>query len=171
MNKWTRGIGFKGDLRFFIDDASGRVAVADQSGVYPEQTDDGILWVDADRPVRISTDRLTIPVIKDRDNNGYHCAVSIRNAEACVEFLAQHYEQLAISTADVHVGIESDWHTTVLRDHLRRVRDAAPRPERNPTAQRPRNQRETSELAARLVAEIQAEEAEVFRGVDNRHED
>jgi hypothetical protein len=44
-----------------------RVAVADNSGPTPDKTDDGILWIDFERPWIIENDRFSIPVTRDGD--------------------------------------------------------------------------------------------------------
>lgn len=42
--------------KWFRDDRTGRIAVADYSGHYPDETDDGVLWLDTTRPVSIRPD-------------------------------------------------------------------------------------------------------------------
>lgn len=42
--------------KWFRDDRTGRIAAADYSGDYPDDTDDGVLWLDTSRPVSISPD-------------------------------------------------------------------------------------------------------------------
>lgn len=37
---------------FYRDEVSGRVSVKDMSGDLPDTTDDGVLWIDHDRPAR-----------------------------------------------------------------------------------------------------------------------
>lgn len=39
---------------FYRDEVSGRVSLKDMSGDLPHETDDGVLWVDYDRPIRFS---------------------------------------------------------------------------------------------------------------------
>lgn len=58
------------------------VAIADQSGYYPEQTDDGPLWIDDTRSciIDLKDGILAIPVLKDGDETGYWCGVSINTA-------------------------------------------------------------------------------------------
>lgn len=58
--------------KFFRHLPSGRMAVADYSGFTPDQTEDGILWVDYDRPARLQADAVIIPVRSERDGRGYH---------------------------------------------------------------------------------------------------
>jgi hypothetical protein len=74
---------------FWRDEVLGRVSVKDMSGDYPDESDDGPLWIDRDRPVRFhfedrlgATDvgRATIPVIAERDTRTYVVGVLWRDA-------------------------------------------------------------------------------------------
>ena len=58
--------------KFFRHVPSGRVAVADNSGNTPDRTEDGILWLDLDRPVNVGTDVVTFPVLKESDGGKYY---------------------------------------------------------------------------------------------------
>jgi hypothetical protein len=58
--------------KFFKHVPSGRVAVADYSGTTPDRTEDGILWLDRDRPVNVGAEGVTFPVIKESDGGNYH---------------------------------------------------------------------------------------------------
>ena len=52
-SRWMRCIRLeKGGLRLFWH-RDGQVAVADNSGTYPEHTEDGVLWVDTTEPMHI----------------------------------------------------------------------------------------------------------------------
>lgn len=65
---WKKVIGFKGGHRYFLctkGENEGRIGVADESGPTPDQTDDGVLWLDTDRPVDL----------------GKHCNVPLREAD------------------------------------------------------------------------------------------
>ena len=46
----------------------GRIAVADQSGEYPEDTDDGILWLDTERLIGDDGD---IPLVDEQGNKSW----------------------------------------------------------------------------------------------------
>lgn len=63
---WTHLFGKKGDHRYFRAE-DGRIAIADDSGRYPENTDDGVLWVNITRPIRAWDDYFSIPLF---DENG-----------------------------------------------------------------------------------------------------
>jgi hypothetical protein len=64
----------KDGLRFFRDRATGKWAVADNSGTFPENTDDGIMWLDPSRGTRSVVQRGTSPLFdialsKERDRS------------------------------------------------------------------------------------------------------
>jgi hypothetical protein len=74
---------------FWRDEVSGRISVKDMSGDYPDETDDGPLWIDHDRPVQFHFEdrlgtadvgRATIPVIAERDTRSYVVGVLWRDA-------------------------------------------------------------------------------------------
>jgi hypothetical protein len=65
---WQPILHVRGGHRFFRDRLCGRVAVADDSGVYPESTQDGVLWVDETRWISIHESSATIPVIDPEGN-------------------------------------------------------------------------------------------------------
>jgi hypothetical protein len=49
--------------KFFEDTSNGRLAIADDSGDRPDQTDDGVLWVDPGRPICATRDGgMTLPM-------------------------------------------------------------------------------------------------------------
>jgi hypothetical protein len=52
---------YRAGHRWFIDNATGRIAIADQSGDTPDRTDDGILYLDTTRDVGESTIPLVHP--------------------------------------------------------------------------------------------------------------
>lgn len=48
--RWTElETPFRGTRRYFVEKATGRLAAADESGRWPEDTDDGVLWVDVEK--------------------------------------------------------------------------------------------------------------------------
>jgi hypothetical protein len=52
--------------KFFEDNTNGRLAIADDSGDRPDQTDDGVLWVDQRRPVRETRDgSMLLPLLHE----------------------------------------------------------------------------------------------------------
>lgn len=52
--KWTLAFEVKGGHRYFRDEETGKIGVADDSGENPELTDDGLLWLDQSRPITLS---------------------------------------------------------------------------------------------------------------------
>lgn len=52
--------------KFFRHLPSGRIAVADYSGYTPDQTEDGILWLDHSRPATAYLDMVSVPVFSER---------------------------------------------------------------------------------------------------------
>jgi hypothetical protein len=73
---WKRIGKAKRGHAFFEDLNTGRVAIADASGSTPERTEDGILWLDPTRPLRVSIGAtyfgVTYPVLSERDGRPYH---------------------------------------------------------------------------------------------------
>jgi len=68
----------------FFADQTGRIALADWSGDTPDQTDDGVLWLDPKRPIRITLEdeRLYawIPLL-DLHGKQTHTVSDIRTAD------------------------------------------------------------------------------------------
>jgi len=90
LHKWRRVKVFKGGHRFFVDEHTGRMAVADDSGRVPDETDDGVLWL-PDRPciVRICGNAshlaATFPVEKDGDDAVYSTIGTLEEGPWVVE--------------------------------------------------------------------------------------
>ena len=72
----------KDGQRYWWSKAEGRISLADHSGDghrtkgTPEETDDGILWLDASRPVHVRLEGVSVPVI-DPENRQSICADGI----------------------------------------------------------------------------------------------
>jgi hypothetical protein len=83
--KWVKLLGFKAGMRYFRDALTEKVAAADNSGKYPDQTDDGVLWLDLDQAVTIELgsreySRVTVPVKSERGNGrGYYVGEEINH--------------------------------------------------------------------------------------------
>ena len=71
LYKWRQVRSFADGHRFFIDDNSGKMAVADYSGALPDDCEDGVLWLpEAPGIVRIiALMSVRYPVLKDGDDN------------------------------------------------------------------------------------------------------
>lgn len=83
-NKWTYlGRASRDTHKYFRENASDRIAIADLSGTYPDQTDDGVLYLDFSRNMTIKDDstggvRLWLPVI---DAKGRKSSTPMSGAE------------------------------------------------------------------------------------------
>lgn len=81
--KWVKLLGFKAGLRYFRDTLTDQVAVADNSGKYPDTTEDGVLWLNLDVAVAIELgsreySRVTVPVKSVRgQGRGYYVGEEI----------------------------------------------------------------------------------------------
>lgn len=64
--QWELEYTAPGGRRYFLDRTSGRYAAADMSGEYPEDTDDGVLWIAYDLPIRVGDQYCLIPVRDER---------------------------------------------------------------------------------------------------------
>lgn len=60
--------------KFFRHLPSGRIAVADYSGYTPDQTEDGVLWLDHSRPVTAYLDAVRVPVVSERTGERLWCS-------------------------------------------------------------------------------------------------
>ncbi len=50
---WVLVLRIRGGHRYFREEGTGRIAVADDSGATPDRTEDGILYLDTGRPIRL----------------------------------------------------------------------------------------------------------------------
>ena len=80
----------KNGHRLFMDESNGKVAIADNSGHFPDQTDDGALWLDFTRSIAIGRDfTAALPVTKERDNGEYHVGVGLEGLVTVLESYPQ----------------------------------------------------------------------------------
>lgn len=69
-NRWVFLFQSKRGHKFFRDTFSGGIAIADDSGATPDQTDDGVLRLDQNRAVRVrSGDSFFALPLRDRHGN------------------------------------------------------------------------------------------------------
>lgn len=68
--KWTKVHSTHDGHTFWRDENTGRISVKDQSGPTPESTDDGVLWVDFNRPFRLGQKYVTIPLLRQSAESG-----------------------------------------------------------------------------------------------------
>lgn len=68
--KWGGAYPLPSGHRLFYDTSGGgsRAAIADESGKLPQDTDDGILWIDTSRPIDCGRNEILLPVIADGTN-------------------------------------------------------------------------------------------------------
>lgn len=50
--------------KFYRETATGRIAVADLSGQYPHETDDGVLYLDETRKIALYDEGYGLPLVK-----------------------------------------------------------------------------------------------------------
>lgn len=69
--------------KYFLDKLSGRCAVADGSGYFPNETDDGVLWINTEKPLTLDlyngSPIISVPV-KNIDNKDFHTGASVSEA-------------------------------------------------------------------------------------------
>lgn len=95
--KWTKVFSIRGGHKYFRDEISGRIGVADDSGSTPDRTEDGVLWLDPSRCVTIATDTnhrtwVTVPLLRE---NGDKSATGASVKEA-IEVVARFGMKLAL---------------------------------------------------------------------------
>ena len=69
--EWELICRHPGGHKFFTHVPSGRIGVADNSGRTPDQTEDGILWLNKNRPVQVGLEDCTFSVTKESDGGTY----------------------------------------------------------------------------------------------------
>lgn len=67
---WTKVFSVRGGHKYFRDEVTKMIALADDSGSTPDRTEDGVLWLDFQRCVCIKTGAdhttwITIPVLHE----------------------------------------------------------------------------------------------------------
>ena len=60
--RWTLILRIVGGHKYYREKGTGKIAVADDSGRYPEDTDDGVLWLDDDRYLTVGDKQLWVPL-------------------------------------------------------------------------------------------------------------
>lgn len=73
----------RGHALWADDGDGGRLALADNSARLPHETEDGVLWVDAERSPVLGDSGVTVPVIKDRVSLRLWTSTSMAMAMAC----------------------------------------------------------------------------------------
>ena len=78
----------RGGHRVFIERVTRRVAVADNSGRTPEETEDGTLWVDTDKPLEYTP--LESSIIRIPFSNGFSTGEDLLGAVRLMKITGQH---------------------------------------------------------------------------------
>jgi hypothetical protein len=56
---------------YWQDTVAGMIAISDESGTTPDTTDDGVLWVDTNRPITASGTGFYIPLLIPKSSRAY----------------------------------------------------------------------------------------------------
>ena len=128
--QWTKLFSIRGGHKYFRDEITKMIAIADDSGPTPDRTDDGVLWLDYKRCVCIKTDAhhrtwITIPVIKEGRYGGpvenSATPASTKEAiEVCARFglrLALEGERFLLVRAESEVSEQSRQEQERSQDH------------------------------------------------------
>jgi hypothetical protein len=88
--KYDWNLLFSCGHKYFLDKNSKKYAVADGSGYFPNETDDGVLWLNTEKPLRLDLYNgsvfISVP-LKDRDNKDCSTGASVHEAIRLVEFI------------------------------------------------------------------------------------
>jgi len=91
---WVLVKSVPGGHKFYRNEANGRMAIADRSGRYPNQTDDGVLYVDKNRPISISHDGyVCLPILNEAEQE-YHTVIDIDQA---VWLAREHHHRVVVT--------------------------------------------------------------------------
>lgn len=128
--QWTKLFSIRGGHKYFRDEITKMIALADDSGSTPDRTEDGVLWLDYKRCVCIKTDAhhrtwITIPVLHESRYGG-----EVRNSctpastkeavEVCARFgmrLALEGERFLLVRAESEVSEQSRQEQEATQDH------------------------------------------------------
>lgn len=128
--QWTKIFSVRGGHKYFRDELTKMIALADDSGSTPDRTEDGVLWLDFKRCVCIKTDAshttwVTIPVLHEPRYGG-----AVRNSctpastkeavEVCARFgmrLALEGERFLLIRAESEVSEQSRQEQEATQDH------------------------------------------------------
>ena len=134
--KWTKVAEFPSGHRVFREDDLGRHSVCDWSGRYPHLTEDGVLWIDATRPVTCSKDGSSVWGLPLIDKDGQNKATVVPEAEArwAIEKLGMHvligssiFGQIDFPKIPFKTGVgDVSTHHITLRDSLALDRETVP---------------------------------------------
>ena len=112
--KWTKLFSAEGGHKYFRDEITGMIGVADNSGSTPDQTDDGVLWLDQKRCVCIAdTDNgktwISIPLLTEyKWGSPVKTTCTGASAKEAVEVCARFNMRLVINGERFVLVRESD---------------------------------------------------------------
>jgi hypothetical protein len=112
---WTKLFSIRGGHKYFRDEITKKIALADDSGSTPDRTEDGVLWLDFQRCVCIATDAshrtwITIPVLRESLDKSATPASTKEAIEVCARFgmkLALQGERFVLIRAESEVAEQS----------------------------------------------------------------
>lgn len=85
--KWKEALAVPRGHRYFWHVPDGKIAVADDSGSTPDKTNDGVLWLDTERPIRVTTSSADIPLIVASDGRKSYTGETVNGAlEVALKF-------------------------------------------------------------------------------------
>lgn len=101
--KWIQELDVPGGHRYFRDEATFAIAIADRSGRYPDQTDDGVLWLDTRKDIVI--DKMRHIFIPLRTPNGSEVTTPASVLEALE--VARHFGMnIVLRAGDLEARVE-----------------------------------------------------------------
>jgi len=110
MTVWSEVITLPDGHRIFYPDTDivlsndkPLVAIADESGTRPEETDDGVLWLDYDRPLSV-------------EFHGSHQAIPVRDSDSDSKFVISDARTLLMLSA------KFNWDIQVGEDRMRAIK-------------------------------------------------
>jgi hypothetical protein len=121
---WTKLFSIRGGHKYFRDEISKRIALADNSGSTPDRTEDGVLWLDFSRCATIATDThhntyITIPLLRENGDKSATGASTKEVIEVCAKLgmkLALQGERYVMIQAESEVRA-NDHSDQPHRDH------------------------------------------------------
>lgn len=90
--------------KWFIDEATGGIAVGDYSGATPDRTEDGVLWLDKTQAIIFGHSRhISVPVISERTSHNFHI---ISNVAELLYLMRKHGMELCIESDTDHANFK-----------------------------------------------------------------
>lgn len=112
--KWKKLFSIRGGHKYFRDEVTKMIALADNSGPTPDQTDDGVLWLDFQRCVTIYTDSshrtwISVPVLQEyRPGSPVRQCTTGASTKEAIEVCARFGMKLSMEGRFVMIRAESE---------------------------------------------------------------